>query len=133
MILAILLFVVAFVVVAMMLSRQSKSAKKHAIDDLKAEKESVGTFDIFELVESETNALGLLEIEGAQGIEHAVLLKVWSDSNEIVESCVGREYLRYVVAGGITPAAATEDDVELECSNTTISEPREAAGQEPDE
>jgi septation ring formation regulator EzrA len=118
MIIGIVVFIVTFVVVATMLSRQTKSAKKQAIEDLKAEKESVGTFDIFELVESEINALGLLEIEGAQDLEHAVLLKVWSGSDEIVSSCEGREHLRYVVAGGVNPADATENDVTLECTQT---------------
>jgi septation ring formation regulator EzrA len=118
MIIGIVVFIVAFLVVATMLSRQTKSAKKQAVEDLKAEKESVGTFNIFELVESEINSLGLLDIEGAQDLEHAVLLKVWSDSDDIVASCAGREHLRYVVAGGVKPADATENDVTLECTQT---------------
>ncbi len=116
MIIAVVVFIVAFMVVATMLSRQTKSAKKHAVADLKAEKESVGTFDIFDLVESEIAELGLLEIEGAQDIEHPVLLMVWTRSDETVASCVGKEHLRYVVAAGVKPADATEDDVTLECT-----------------
>lgn len=118
MIIAVVLFIVVFVVVATMLSRQTKSAKKQAIEDLKAERESVGTFDIFELVESEIDELGLLEIEGAQDIEHSVLLMVWRNSDGAIASCAGREHLRYVVAGGVKPADATEDDVTLECTQT---------------
>lgn len=116
MIIAIVVFIAAFVVVATILSRQTKSAKKQAIEDLKAEKESVGTFDIFELVESEIAELGLLEIEGAQEIEHPVLLMVWRKSDDTVASCAGREHLRYVVAEGVKPADATEDNVTLECT-----------------
>jgi len=112
---AIVLGVVAFFVVAAVLSRQTSKIKKRAIADLEAEKETVGIFDIFELVESEVNALGLADLEGATDIPHGVLLKVWSDSEEIVNSCQDRSHLRYVVAGGINPADASDEDVTLEC------------------
>ncbi len=112
---AIVLAVVAFLVVAAMLSRQSTKNKKRAIADLEKERESVGTFDIFELVESEVRALGLTDIEGARDIPHGVLLKTWSDSENVVESCVDHAHLRYVVAGGINPQDTTDGDVTLEC------------------
>ncbi len=118
MIIGIVVFIIAFFVVAIVLSRQSKSVKKQAVEDLKVERETVGEFSIFELVESEVNALGLLEIEGADGLGHAVMLKVWSISDETVASCAGKEHLRYVVAQGIRPADATENDVTLECTQT---------------
>lgn len=112
---AIVLGVVAFLVVAVVLSRQSSNTKKRAIADLEAERESVGTFDIFELVESEVRVLDLTGIEGAPGIPHGVLLKVWSDSADVVESCIDRAHLHYVVPEGIDPEDATDDDVTLEC------------------
>lgn len=113
---AIVLGVVAFLIVAAMLSRQSTKNRKRAIDDLEKEMESVGSFDIFELVESEVRALDLTDIEGAPGIPHAVLLKTWSDNQEVAESCHDRAHLRYVVTDGIDPQDATDDDVTLECT-----------------
>ena len=113
---AIVLAVVAFLVVAAMLSRQSTKNKKRAIAELEKEKESIGTFDIFELVESEVRSLGLADIDGALDIPHGVLLKAWSDNQEVAESCHDRAHLRYVVTDGIDPQDATDDDVTLECT-----------------
>ena len=116
MIIAIVLVVFAFLVVGIMLSRQTTKTKKSAIADLEAEKEEVGTFDIFELVESEVNALGLLDIEGSKDIPHGVLLKIWSDNEDTVTSCIDHAHLRYVVTEGIDPSNATDEDVTLECT-----------------
>ena len=119
---AIMLAVVGFLIVAAMLSRQTTKAKKRAIADLEAEKESVGKFDIFELVESEIDALGLLEIAGAQDVPHGVLLKVWTDSEDVVTSCAGREHLRYVVSEGVDPEQATDGDVSLVCGQPIVDQ-----------
>lgn len=116
MIVPVVLILVAFIVVGIMLSRQSTKTKKRAIADLEAEQESVGAFDIFELVESEVNTLGLGDIEGAEGIPHGVLLKIWSDSQDIVDSCAHPSDLRYVLAEGVDPTKATDTDVTLECT-----------------
>lgn len=116
MIAAIVLIVLAFLVVGVILSRQSTKAKRRAIADLETERENVGAFDIFELVESEVNALDLLSIEGSADIPHGVLLKIWSSNEEIVESCVDREHLKYVLADGISPRDATDHDVTLVCT-----------------
>ncbi len=113
---AIVAGVIAFLVIAVVLSRQSSKTKKRAIADLEAEKESVGAFDIFELVESEVEALDLTGIEGAPDIPHGVLLRVWSDSEDLVGSCIDRAHLRYVVKNGIDPHDATDEDVTLECA-----------------
>jgi hypothetical protein len=116
MIVAIVLIVFVFIVVGVMLSRQSTKTKKVAIADLEDEKETVGTFDIFELVESEVNALGLLDIEGSKDIPHGVLLKIWSDQVKVVSSCADRSHLQFVVSNGIDPSDATNEDVTLECT-----------------
>lgn len=117
MIVAGVLVLVAFIAVAVMLSRQTTRTKKRAVADLEAEKETVGAFDILALVESEVNALDLAGIEGADGIPPSVLLKVWSSNDHVVDSCVDRSDLRYVVAEGVDPTKATESDVTLECTN----------------
>jgi hypothetical protein len=119
---AIVAGVVAFLVVAVVLSRQSSKTKKRAIADLEAEKEDVGAFDIFELVESEVRALDLTSIEGALDIPHGVLLKIWSDSGDVVESCIDRANLRYVVKAGIDPQDATDDDVTLKCTQPKMDD-----------
>ncbi|GMQ92759.1 MAG: hypothetical protein BMS9Abin12_0236 [Acidimicrobiia bacterium] len=115
MITAIVLAVVAFLVIAAVLSRQTTKTKKRAIADLETEKENVGEFDIFELVESEVRTLELTTIEGAQGLPHGVLLKAWSNNQNLIDSCHDRDHLRYVVAAGIKPSDATDEDVTLEC------------------
>ncbi len=116
MIVAVVLVLIAVIVVGIMLSRQTTRTKKRAMADLETEKENVGAFDIFELVESEVSALGLDSIEGSGNIPHGVLLKVWSDNQDIVNSCADHAHLRYVVADGVDPAQATEADVTLECT-----------------
>ena len=122
MIVAIVLVVFAFLVVGIVLSRQTSKTKKAAIADLEAEREEVGTFDIFELVESEVNALGLVDIEGSKEIPHGVLLKIWRDNADTVDSCVDRLHLRYVVADGVDPSSATDEDVTLECTKAQTTE-----------
>lgn len=114
--LGIVLAGIALLVALVLLSRQSKKNKKLAIEDLARERDNVGTFDIFALVESEVQALGLTEIEGAHGLPHDVLLKVWSANQSIVDSCSDSANLRYVVALGVEPAKATDNDVTLECT-----------------
>ena len=130
MIVAVVLVLVAFIVVGIMLSRQTRKSKKRAIADLDAEKENVGAFDIFALVESEVSALGLDRIEGSESIPHAVLLKVWSDSQGIANSCADHAHLRYVVAEGVDPAEATGADVNLKC---TKSKSKDDTQQTPDD
>lgn len=127
---AIMLAVTAFLIVAIMLSRQTTKTRKSAIADLEAEKESIGKFDIFELVESEIESLGLLEIDGARDIPHGVLLKVWTDSKHTVATCAGRDYLRYVVAEGIEPSRATDTDVTLVCNKQAVEETQPQATNE---
>lgn len=116
MITAIVLAVVAFLVVAAVLSRQTTKTKKRAIADLETEKENVGEFDILALVESEVRKLELTTIEGAQGLPQGVLLKAWSDNQNMIDSCHDRAHLRYVVANGINPADVSAEDVTLECA-----------------
>lgn len=106
---------VALLVAGIVLSRNASNTKKGAIEDLKREKEQVGTFDIFDLVESEVEALDLTEIDGAQDVPHHLLLKVWSESQDVVENCADRSHLRYVLADGVDPADAANGDVTLEC------------------
>ena len=119
MIIAIVLIVLAFLVVGVILSRQNTKTKKRAIADLETERENVGAFDIFELVESEVNALDLLSVEGSADIPHGTLLKIWTSNKDVVDSCVDREHLKYVLADGISPQDATDQDVTLVCTKNT--------------
>ena len=119
MIVPIVLVLAAVIGVGIMLARQTNKTKKRAIADLEAEKESVGAFNILELVESEVSALGLDTIEGAHQIPHSVLLKIWSDSQSVVDACSDRSDLRYVVADGVDSAEADDQDVTLICTQTT--------------
>lgn len=122
MIVAIALIVLAFLIVGVILSRQSTKTKKRAIADLEVERENIGAFDIFELVESEVNSLDLLTIEGSADIPHGVLLKIWSTNEDIVDSCADREHLKYVLADDINPQDATDQDVTLVCTKSMKSD-----------
>ncbi len=113
---AIALGIVAFLVVAVVLSRQTSKNKKRAIDDLQTERESVGAYDIFAMVESEVQTLGLTKIDGAEGISHPVLLKSRKDHQDIVGGCGGRDHRQWVVRSGVDPGDATDADVSLACS-----------------
>lgn len=117
--LIIVLGVLALVVLLVLQSRKSKKTKEHAIEDLAREREAVGTFSIFDLVESEVQDLGLTKIEGAHNIPQGVLLKVWRESEPVIAECVDPSHLRYVTAPGVAPTDATENDVTLECTQQT--------------
>ncbi|MEN8041303.1 MAG: hypothetical protein ABFR95_07340 [Actinomycetota bacterium] len=122
---AIVLGLAILVAVMVMLSRQASSTKKQAIADLEREQKDVGKFDILDLVESEVDGLGLLDVDGAADLPHGVLLKAWKDNQDVVDSCAGREFLRYVVADGADLQNITHADVTLECSNRRAETPPE--------
>jgi len=107
--------VVAFVVIGVVMSRQTKQRKKEAIEDLKREKKEVGSTDIFSIVTAEVEDLGLRSISGADDLQPEVLLKVWKDNANVVERCDDRANLRFVLAMGVTAQEARSTDVTLVC------------------
>jgi hypothetical protein len=109
------LAVVAFLAVGIMLGRQTKRQKLAAIEDLKREKEQIAQQDIFTLIMAEIEDLDLRSIPGAQDLQPGVLLKSWSDNKELVERCPDRSKLRFVVAEGVEPEKAADEDVTLVC------------------
>lgn len=111
MIVAIVAGVIAFMVVAIVLARNTSSRKQQAIESLKAEKAAVGHYNILDLIDEEVKDLELRSIEGATGIPPDVLLKTWTDSPELHD--VERSELRYVVAEGVEPQGAERGDVTL--------------------
>ncbi len=119
--------VIAFVVVGVVMSRQTKQRKKAAIEDLKREKKEVGSTDIFAIVTAEVQDLGLRAIAGADDLQPEVLLKVWKDNSVVVERCDDRANLRFVLATGIPSQEATSSDVSLVCDGTMRSLPDEEA------
>lgn len=105
----------AFIVVGVVLNRQSSRRKKEAIASLEAERQAMHHYSILELVDEEVDDLGLREIPGSEGLPADVLLKVWRNAPHGASGC-DREQLRYVVAPGMTPDNAGIGDVELECA-----------------
>ena len=104
----------AFIVVGVVLNRQSSRRKKEAIASLEEERQAMHHYSILELVDEEVDELGLREIPGSEGVSADVLLKVWRDAPHGVSEC-DRTQLRYVVAPGVDAGRARVDDVELEC------------------
>ena len=105
----------AFLAVGIMLGRQTKRQKTAAIADLKREKEQVAQHDIFAMITAEIDDLDLRSIPGAEELQPAVLLKAWSDNKDIVERCTDRSRLRFVIADGVEPDKAADEDVTLVC------------------
>ena len=103
--------VVAFVVVAIVLARNTSSRKKQAIASLKEEKAAVGHYNILDLIDEEVKDLDLRSIEGSDGLPPDVLLKTWTDSPHVHD--VDRDSLRFEVADGVAPEDAEREDVTL--------------------
>lgn len=111
--------VVAFIVIGVVMSRQTKQRKNAAIEDLQREKKEVGKTDIFAIVTAEVQDLGLHSIAGADDLNPEVLLKVWKDNSDVVERCTDRAELRFVLAKGVAPQEARNTDVTLICDAPT--------------
>ncbi|MDJ0792321.1 MAG: hypothetical protein QNJ71_10535 [Acidimicrobiia bacterium] len=115
--------VIAFVVVGVVLARNTSSRKKQAIASLEEEKKSIGHFSIVDLIDAEVTELGLRSIDGAEGIPPEVLLKTWS-TNESVHDCAHHQ-LRYVLAPGVEPADADHTSLELICDRSAPLDARQ--------
>lgn len=114
---------IAFIVVAVVLARQSSGRKKMAIESLKAEKQLVGHYDILEMVNDEVNDLGLRSIAGSEGLGPDLLLRSWKDAPENVRTA-DHAGLRFVVTDGVDPSDASHDDVTLVIDGAeTVAEP----------
>ena len=105
--------VIAFIVVGVVLARNTSSRKKRAVESLEEERKAVGRYSIVDLVDAEVSDLELRSIAGAEGLAPDVLLKVWSSTPE-VHDC-DRENLRYEMSPGVAPEDADVDDVTLVC------------------
>ena len=110
--------VIAFIVVGVVLARNTSSRKKQAIASLEEEKKSIGHFSIVDLIDAEVTELGLRSIDGAQDIPPEVLLKTWSMTDS-VHDCPHHQ-LRYVLAPGVAPADADHTTLELICDHDAV-------------
>ena len=115
---AIIAGVAAFVIVGIILARQTSSRKQEAVQSLAEEKKTIGAYSITEMADEEIRDLGLRDIEGGSDLASDVVLKVWKDSEHVWRDC-DRADLRYVVADGIDPAQAVVTDVHLECAGSS--------------
>ncbi|MGI9666567.1 MAG: hypothetical protein ACR2N2_05630 [Acidimicrobiia bacterium] len=106
--------VIAFVVVGVVLARQTTSRKKEATKSLQAEMDAVGSYSIAEMVGEEVKDLGLRDIPGSEGISSETLLKVWNSSQGLRSKCEFSD-LRFTITSGAPPTEADTDDVELTC------------------
>ncbi len=105
--------VVAFVVVGVVMARQTSARKKQAIQSLKEEKETIGHYSILDMVNDEVEDLDLRSIEGAEDLPPDVLPRVWKDAKELREGA-GKSDLAFVIAEGTASAEAGPTDVHLE-------------------
>lgn len=115
-----ILGLVAFFIVAIVLSRNSSRQKKTAIESLKEEKATVGNYDIMAMANDEIERLGLRSIDGARDLAADVLLKTWKDSPSFHEC--DHSKLRYVVTDEVDHQNATAKDVHLECDGERAEE-----------
>lgn len=109
--------VIGFVVVAIVLARQTSDRKKKAIASLEEEKKAIGTTTILDLVDEEITELGLRSIDGAEGIPADVLLRRWKASESVWSRC-DRSNLSFRVAEGIERRSATFDEVTVICADS---------------
>lgn len=125
---AIIAGLLAFVVVGVILARNTSMRKKRAIKSLEEEKDTIGHYSIIEMVGQEVRDLGLRDIPGSEDISSEALLKVWRESESTRKGCA-QDALVFTIANGIPAAEATSDDVQLECtqarSETVDAQPSE--------
>lgn len=69
---------------------------------------------LMDLVREEIGDAGIDEIPGHEGLSDPVKLKVFRRDHRVVEQCPHKGY-EYVVADGVEPADAGDDDVNLYC------------------
>ncbi|MCL1595023.1 MAG: hypothetical protein M3132_11795 [Actinomycetia bacterium] len=115
--------IIAFIVIGVVMSRQTRQRKDAAIEDLKREKKEVGHVDIFALVTAEVDELDLRSIPGAEELQPEVLLKVWKDNTNVIDQCDDRANLRFVHAPTVDPQKASSDDITLVCDGRLKESP----------
>ena len=124
--------VIGFLIAGVMLGRQTSRRKKDAIESLKAEKATVSSVGILDLVEAEVDDLGLRAIEGAAGIPPDVLLRAWRDAPHELAGCDHAD-LRIELASGVEPADATVADVTIVCPHPHSPQPAEPNTEAPEQ
>lgn len=109
--------IVAFVIVGVVLGRQTAQRKKEAIASLKEEQEKISSVSIIDIANAEIDELGLRTIEGGPDLSPDVILRVWKDAPPDLKKLPHAD-LRFVVDEGTDPSDAPFDKVHLERSNT---------------
>ncbi|NIU21506.1 MAG: hypothetical protein GWN79_21620 [Actinobacteria bacterium] len=69
---------------------------------------------IDDLIAEEIRETGVDRIPGGEGLETAVLLKVFRRDTTVAETCAPEDR-RFELSAGVAPAAAGVDDVKLVC------------------
>ncbi len=108
--------IAAFVIVGVVLGRQTAQRKKEAIASLKEEKELISSVSIIDIANEEIDELGLRSIDGGADLAPDVILRVWKDAPPDLRELPHTE-LRFVTEEDIEPADAPIDKVHLESSN----------------
>jgi hypothetical protein len=108
--------IVAFVIVGVVLGRQTAHRKKEAIASLKEEQEKISSVSIIDIANAEIDELGLRTIEGGADLSPDVILRVWKDAPPDLKQLPHTD-LRFVTEEGTEPAEAPVDKVHVERSN----------------
>lgn len=109
--------VVCIVVVLVLLTRMENKHRTMARADLEAERESLKSPDMLELVNEEVQEAGIGSLPGADGVDATVLLKVWKRDGAGCAKGQGR----FVLTDGVPPSEATENTLSFECVSTPKS------------
>jgi len=81
---------------------------------------------VMDLMREEIAETGVENIPGHEGLTGPVMLKVFRRDREVRERCTHDGYA-FVVADGVEPAEATEEQVSLHCDECGILPPKPAA------
>ncbi len=107
--------------------RMSKREKR--LEQIRASEPEFVPPSIEDLVAAEIAEQKIDEIDGAEGLDPAVMLRVFRRDEPVAHGCP-RESLRFSIAGDVDPSEATIDDVRLVCDSPappTTPEPEMSA------
>lgn len=85
---------------------------------------------VMDLMREEIAETGVENIPGHEGLAGPVMLKVFRRDRDVRERCTHDGYA-FVVADGVEPSAATEEQVSLYCDECGILPPAPAADSDP--
>jgi hypothetical protein len=109
------------------LPRKPASRRQRKLEAYRAANPDPEIPSIIELMQQEAEETGVNEVPGGEGIQVPIKLRVWRRDALVREACTTG--VRFEIAAGVEPSAATEDQVHLICLDPRLGDsPRDDSG-----